>query len=284
MQRVTLPSGLSAIVSLGRNENLSARRPPILFVHGMMAGAWQFERVQPYFARLGYESQAIDLRGHHASRPVRGLARVSVLDYVDDALDAARALGRPIVVGQSMGGLIAQKLAEAGAVTAAVLVCSVPPRGIRWASAIEWRGMLRYVLAVLCARPLLPHRAQLEALIFNRIPAAERALFFERQVPESSRAFREIALGTIRVDAAKVRCPVLSVTTGEDRAVLPSVGRQLARKYGGTLLHFDGYGHYALVGEPGWAHVAGEIARWLEATLPDHADRSSTHLTGSGGA
>jgi hypothetical protein len=38
---------------------------------------------------------------------------------------------RPIVIGQSTGGLIAQKVAEAGAVASAILSCSVPPSGAK---------------------------------------------------------------------------------------------------------------------------------------------------------
>src|SRR5919199_2799216 len=126
MRELTILGGLTALVE----DAAPASRPSILFVHGMFAGAWQFEGFQRHFAALGYSSHAINLRGHHGSRAVPDLGKVSVLDYVNDALPIARALGRPVVIGHSMGGLIAQKLAEAGAVTAAVLLCAAAPRGI----------------------------------------------------------------------------------------------------------------------------------------------------------
>src|SRR4051812_27267864 len=48
-----------------------SRKPSVLLIHGMFAGAWYWEGYQGFLARHGYESHAINLRGHHGSRPVR---------------------------------------------------------------------------------------------------------------------------------------------------------------------------------------------------------------------
>lgn len=244
-----------------------AARGRILFLHGMMAGAWQFEHLQPFVAKRGYESLALNYRGHHGSRPVRGrsFGRISVGDYVEDALIAARVLGRPIVVGQSMGGLISQKLAEADAVSAAVFMCSLPPRGILWRGSRELAfANLRALPQVVCGRALVPDRRALDALIFNRVEPGERAAMFDKQVPESSWAASQIALGVVAVDATRVRCPVLSVSAEHDRLIAPSAGATLARKYAGTLLELRDCGHYALVGEHGWEPRAEAILDWLD--------------------
>ncbi|MFT4126571.1 MAG: alpha/beta fold hydrolase [Gordonia sp. (in: high G+C Gram-positive bacteria)] len=111
-------------------------KPPVLLTHGMMGGAWQFERMQAALANAGYQSVAINYRGHHDSRPGADLGRVRVRDYLLDALSACAYLGTtPIVIGQSMGGLVAQMLAERGAARSLVLVCSLPPRGVTWRGA-----------------------------------------------------------------------------------------------------------------------------------------------------
>ena len=123
----TFPGGVTASVVDAPGDD----RPPLLLIHGMFGGAWQFTDWQHRLAKRGRSSVAIDLRGHGASGTVADIGCVSLNDYVEDALAAARALGTPAVVGHSMGGLIAQKLAEKNAVSAAVLVCSAPPRWIR---------------------------------------------------------------------------------------------------------------------------------------------------------
>jgi pimeloyl-ACP methyl ester carboxylesterase len=238
-------------------------RAPVLMVHGMMAGAWQFERLQQTLTDAGHRTLAVNYRGHHGSRPVDDLARVSVVDYARDALAGCHHLGgRPVVVGQSMGGLVALMLAQAGAVSAVVLVCALPPGGIIWRTNRP-ASAVRSLWAVLRRRPLVPHRKELDGLIFNGLPEAERPAAFERQVPESSRAFVEIALGRIRIDPRLVTCPVLSVTTGADNLVRPSVGRRIARRYRGEHLHFEQAAHYAIAGEPSAPEVCDAIAAWV---------------------
>lgn len=265
MREVTIVAGLTATVA---DAAAPSERPPILFVHGMFGGAWMFERWQPLFAELGWGSHAIDLRGHGASRPVRDIGRVSVRDHVADALAVARAMGRPIVVGHSMGGLIAQKLAEADAVSAAVLVCAAPPRGISVLSPSLASKMLHYLGPLLFSQPIEPSFRDAEDLMLNAMPPAERAAVYARLVRESGRAGREMALGTLPVDASRVRVPVLVLRAEDDRFVAPRVGRQLADRYGAPLRSYAGHGHY-LIGEPGWERAAADVAAWLDGlTMP----------------
>ena len=258
MRELTIRGGLTAVVE----DAASAPRPPILFIHGTFGGAWQFEAFQRYFAELGYSSYAINLRGHHGSRAVPDLGKVSVLDYVDDALPVARALGRPIVIGHSMGGLVAQKLAEAGAVAAAVLLCSAAPKGISILTPLLVAKQVKHARELLLSRPIVPNARDVNDLAFNRIPPAERAALFARLVPDSGRAGREMSFGAIAVDERKVHCPVLSISAADDRFIPPRVGRQLARKYHGDHLQLEGHAHF-ITGEPGWEAVAAEVARWL---------------------
>lgn len=241
----------------------SSTQPPILFVHGMFGGAWMFADWQRRFAELGYSSSAINLRGHWGSRPAPDVGKVSMHEYVDDALAAAATLGRPIVVGHSMGGLVAQKLAELDAVCAAVLLCAAPPRGIPVVSPSLLVRQIKHAPAVLFSRPLMPDRSDAAALMFNRIPPAEHDALLARMVPESGRAGRELSLGVIAVDERRVRVPVLSVTALDDRFVVPRVGRAIARKYGAESIELAEHAHY-LLAEPGWERVADAVAGWLE--------------------
>ena len=45
-----------------------ARRKPLLFVHGELAGSWLWERYLGYFASRGWEGHALNLQNHHWSR------------------------------------------------------------------------------------------------------------------------------------------------------------------------------------------------------------------------
>lgn len=270
MPHLTLPSGIT-VTAVDTTEPMS--RPPIVFVHGMFGGAWYFEKFQRCFAERGYASYALNLRGHHGSRAVADIGKVSVLDYVDDVLEVVRALPqttigvRPIVIGHSMGGLIAQKVAEAGAVSAAVLLASAPPRGIRVLSPRLLLLARTFGVPILASRGLYPKPSDADDLVFNHIPADERAGLFNRFAPESGRAAREMAFSTIAVDARKVTCPVLSVGATDDHMVQPRVGLAIARKYGALYEEFPDQGHF-LVWEPGWDAVARQVLSWLDALTP----------------
>ena len=252
-------------------QPVEATRPPLLFVHGMLGGAWYFDWYQRFFAERGYPNAAVNLRGHHGSRSVPNIGRVSVREYVADAGEAVEFLrthhgSAPIVMGHSMGGLIAQKLAEAGRVSAAVLLCAAPPRGIRLTNPLLLRKQLKYLPHLIFSRPLVGTLEDNIALTLNRVPREDWAELHERFVPESGRAGREISLGRIAVDETKVRCPVLVVSASDDRFVVPRVGRALARKYGAPYMEFEAHGHFILR-EPGWERPAGRIAEWIEEVV-----------------
>src|SRR2546423_14668664 len=91
-----------------------ARARPILFLHGMWGGSWMWDNYLGSFAGRGYTGYALNLRGHHGSKPVDDIGRVPFADYLADARAGAAAIGNPIIVGHPMGGLLRHKLPGAG--------------------------------------------------------------------------------------------------------------------------------------------------------------------------
>ncbi len=238
-------------------------KPAVLLVHGMFGGAWYWEAYQAFLARHGYESHAVNLRGHHGSRPVQDIGVVPVADYVADALEVTATLRKPIVIGHSMGGLVAQKVAEAGACSAAVLMAAAPPRWIPVASWLLLQKELKYALELLLHRPLLPDRGDSDDLIFNRTPPADADAFFRRLVPESGRAGFELAFGVPAVKESRVTAPVLVLTGSDDRFVVPRVARAIAAKYRAPLKEYSGFGHH-IMSEPGWEKPASDVVAWMD--------------------
>lgn len=245
--------------------------PPILLVHGWLAGAWVWEEAQRELAARGYTSYALDLRGHGESAPVVDVGKVPFAAYVEDALRIAHDLrgrtGRtPAVIGHSMGGLIALKLAEADAVAAAALICPAPPRGIPLIGAHLARRMTRHLPAMLASRPVRLSARDTEELIFNRAADAElRAAMHARLVAGSGHAARDMLLG-VPVDASRIRCPLLMVTASDDHFIPPRLVRQMAVRYRATFREYFGHGHF-LLGEPQWPVVLQEIEHWLDQAL-----------------
>jgi pimeloyl-ACP methyl ester carboxylesterase len=252
------------------------RRPAsLVFVHGMWGGAWVWEQWLPCFAALGWDGYAVNVRGRAGSKPVADIGRVPFAEYVGDVASVARRLGDVVIVGHSMGGLIAQALAATLNPVAVVAVTPAPPRGI-WPlrSGALLVATLRHAPALLGSRPLMPSRRVMTRLALAELSADAREAVYRRLVPESSRLARELALRGVFVDASSVRCPMLVVAAARDRITPPSVVRRVARRYGATLYEYADLGHMVPL-EPRWQEVARDVAAWLAAaTEGAHHDMS----------
>jgi pimeloyl-ACP methyl ester carboxylesterase len=234
----------------------------LLLVHGMQGGSWYLRTWLYAAAHAGWDAWALNLRGHHGSRPVQDLGRVSVLDYVEDVHDCLRTLREAVVIGHSMGGLVAQKAAEGGRVRAAVFVASAPPKGIRALTGpVLWR-MPRYAMAILRSRPFMIAPDDAAALLGNRMTAEQQAWAYPQLVAESGRAAREMALGSIAVDPAGIRCPTLVLGAEHDRITPASVERRIAAHYGSEYLEAAGHAHMLML-EEGWELLFGQVLSWL---------------------
>jgi pimeloyl-ACP methyl ester carboxylesterase len=108
-------------------ETSGAGEPPMLFVHGWSCDRSYFAAQFAAFA-ASHAVASLDLRGHGDSGcPASDDYQVE--NFADDVLAVARAAGfdRPVIVGHSLGGLVALACAmRADAVRAAVLVEPAP--------------------------------------------------------------------------------------------------------------------------------------------------------------
>jgi pimeloyl-ACP methyl ester carboxylesterase len=205
---------------------------------------------------------ALNLRGHHGSRPVPDLGRVSVLDYVEDVHDCLRVLREAVVIGHSMGGLVAQKAAEGGRVRAAVFATSAAPKGIRVVTWPVLSRMPRYAVSIIASRPFTIGPEDAAALLGNRMTPEQQAWAYPQLVPESGRAAREMAMGGVAVDPAGIRCPTLVVGAEHDRITPASVERKIAARYGSEYIEAAGHAHMLML-EEGWERPFGEVLTWL---------------------
>lgn len=240
---------------------------PVLCLHGLFAGSWVYEQLLPLIAERGHPAAALSFRGHPPAPAIATIGRTSVAAYCHDAAEAAKALDRPIVIGHSLGGLVALLLASRNLVRAVVLVSSAPPRGITVLSPGLLLRMPRYLPALLFSRAFLPRPHDLDALVLNRVPPGEREQYRVRFVPDSGRAARQAAFGASDADLGATRTPLLVVSGDEDRFVPLGVARRLAQRYEAPLHVAKGHGHF-LFGEPGWERHAATILDWIGRLPP----------------
>ncbi|MDQ2664874.1 MAG: alpha/beta hydrolase [Gemmatimonadota bacterium] len=259
-----MPSTVAATFHLDTIPVAGATKAPVLCLPGMFAGGWVFDGLLPLLAARGYPASAISFRGHPPLPPIASMGQQSLTDFAVDATAAARALDRPIVIGHSLGGLVALLMAEQNLIRAAVLVSPAPPRGISVLSPGILVRMASYLPAMLFSRAFLPTASHLNALVLNRVPDDERAAIRDRFVPDSGRAAREVTLGTYTVPPSAVRVPMLIVGAEHDRFIPVGVAHKMAKRYKAPFHLAAGHGHF-LFAEPGWETQAAVVLDWIDA-------------------
>jgi pimeloyl-ACP methyl ester carboxylesterase len=240
---------------------------PLLFVHGGWHAAWCWDdHFLDFFADAGYRAVALSLRGHGASPTTKPLPSVSIADYMEDLRSVADDLGgSPVLIGHSLGGFLIQRYLEDHSAPAAVLVGSVPPRGVLGLALRVWRRRPSMTMEAWTDRTLLK---------FLATPALTREYLFSPHTPETivescmQRAGAESVRAAMTdpmfrgVRTKRVTTPMLVLGAEHDGFVSNADVRATARAYK-TEPEFFHMGHNMML-EPGWADVAKRIHAWLQ--------------------
>jgi pimeloyl-ACP methyl ester carboxylesterase len=237
-------------------------KPPIVLIHGACSQPAHFEAWRAFFSDAGYEVFVPALPGH-APSDMAVLRRQGFADYLDAMRTAVASLGqRPIVIGHSMGALIARMLAAERLARAVVLVAPLPGGRIPApAPAIPY--YLRVGPWVLMGQPFRPRRGAAAYLALHHLPRAEQDDIFAGFVAESGGAYRDLLFGKAKVKRQAVRCPVLVVHGDADRLIPLATARGIADKHSAPLVVIPGHGHWLIA--PSLVNdVAGQALAWIE--------------------
>ena len=249
---------LSIVPEGWHDQPRATRKPPILFVHGIAHGAWCWrEHWMPAAAELGYPVYAVSLRGHGDSGGRKRLGRTLLRHYVHDVLQTITELPQPpVIVGHSMGALIAQLVADRYAPRGLALLTPAPLQG---ASYMLPRMLRRRPLdaAKVVAGGTLPLRAE---HLFVGLDESTAARYVDRLGRESPWAQYELF---VPHRIGPVRCPVLVVGTPDDRVVDERAVEETARAYGVDPVWLPGIGHDLML-DVGWEKALGLLLDWVD--------------------
>lgn len=235
----------------------------LLFIHGMWATHEVWKPFLGHFTEQGYRCVAIDLRGHGHSTHQGDLGKLTIDDYVTDALAVGNALGDYAVVGHSMGGLVAQRVAHEADVHGAVLVTPAPPAGVPFIGGLDLTAkIIGYLPKILGQQAFKPPAELMNTFVFHRLSPEEQRAAYSLLVADSGTAMRDLLFGAVKVNEHRVTCPVLAISGHEDRMVAKGVVARVANKYACDYWCYARKSHW-LVQEPGWEEVARDIHRWL---------------------
>jgi pimeloyl-ACP methyl ester carboxylesterase len=237
-------------------------RPPILLVHGAFSHTHHFDGWVGALARAGFDCHAPSLPGHWPS-DTSALASLTLSDYLASLHQTAAALSAPpVVIGHSMGGLLAQQLAATAPCTAVILVASAPP----WTLFPQLRALpflARKTPAILAGRPIRPDEGTLRRLALHDLPEPEQYELVRTFGAESGQALRTMILGSARIPGRQFQGPVLCLSGSEDRVISNRISKMIAHYYSASHETFANRGHW-LIASSAQDEVVTTIVRWLE--------------------
>jgi pimeloyl-ACP methyl ester carboxylesterase len=255
---------------------------PIVLIHGLWIHSNAWQNWVELYRQAGYRPIAPGWPGD--SDTVAGTRQNSVAvanrgidDITASYLRVIDSLGaRPVVIGHSFGGLIAQKLLAGGHASAAVAIDPAQIKGVKPLPLAQIRSGLPVL-----SRPGNRKRAvsltrkQFRYAFGNAIPQSESDELFDRwTIPGPGRPLFEASTANFsRTSPAAVdirkndRGPLLVIGGGEDHTVPEVVARAAYRLYAGsgatTDYHsFPDRGH-SLVFDHGWREIADYTLAWL---------------------
>ena len=243
---------------------------PLLFVHGTGHGAWCWdENFLPFFAEKGFGAHAVSLRGHGASEGGEKLKWTSVADYVADVFQAASRLPEtPVVIGHSLGGLVAAKYLEKHSAPAGILFAPSPSE-----------GMFLSGFRIQMHNPLLMMKVALRqdyAVMFSTPELAKKFLFSadadERKIAEYTARFgKESYRAALEMiynlpNPRKIKTPLLVIGAENDALIAPKKIEKTARAFNADCRIFPAMAHDLML-ESGWRAVADFMIDWLEKKI-----------------
>lgn len=253
------------------------RTATIVFIHGMMGDGNYWHEWKVFFEKKGYRCYAPTLRMHDFSiqeDPDPELGKVGISDYVDDlAAFIATLKEKPILIGHSMGGLIAQLLGAKGLASKVVLLASAPPAGIFALNLPALRSFIS-IISTCCfwKKPVRLTFNDARYALMNLLTDEQAKLLYETGRWESGKVAAQIGFWffdlrkSIRVDASKIVSPLLVIAGTKDHTISVSTARKIAHKYPtARYLEYPDHAHW-IIGEKGWEEVCEMTACWLENT------------------
>lgn len=220
-----------------------------LLLHGAGGGGWEWAIWARVLRAVGLAVSAPDLLPVAA-----GLSATTLEDYRHQAVAAARALGAaPVVVGASLGGLLALHAAAAVPARALVLVNPLPP--------VPWHAML----APREPSPAVIPWGRTASLASTRraLPDASDATceWAWRRWRDESGAAVEAARGGVVVE--RPACPVLVIASEADDEVPATASAALAQAWDASLWRLPGASHVGPLLGRGAAACAEQVAAWV---------------------
>lgn len=252
----------------------------LLMIHGVGCGGEVWDRMKRDFVMAGWTCEAptlfADLRTR--SDPPSGLADLTLTDYIKAAADHADAITAregepPVIIGHSMGGMIAQKLVEQGHVRAGIFLTPAQPAGC---TVTDLRVLRTFWNILKVGQKNVPGGVfkvgpnGFRWGVLNAVPKDRHDAIYQQALFDSGRVYHDLA-NPGPIDESKFAVPTLTIGATKDRATVIKAVRKVGAKYAkakvpGDYLEYRRHAHW-IVDEPGTEQVSADILEWMDQNL-----------------
>lgn len=254
--------------------------PPLFFIHGMWSTPACFDGLRARLETAGHATHAPALPFHDLgpdAAPPAALGELGLGDYVDFLVrEVSRLDAAPVIVGHSMGGTLAQLVAERVQPAGLILLSPGPTAE----TASLGLSPIRTVLGVTTKpgwwkKPTLIDRERALWGIYNEVPPDIAQREIDALVWDSGRVLFQMSLPwadsakAARVDYARLAMPSLVLVGDRDRITPVAIARATARQLAGRVDYREltGTGHW-LFHAPVVDRVAAEMTGFLSMDSP----------------
>jgi len=246
----------------------------VVLIHGNWSRGEQLAGVRAAFEQRGFTAHTPTLRHHQLpiDDGAMKIASLSLRDYTDDLVGLVNSLDSPpLLVGHSMGGLLAQLVAARTHHMGLVAACPAPAAGINASTPANRRMALPFFFRLRpWAKPVPPPEYdRCREWIANTQTEETAREIHDGLVCESGRVQWELLLAVLRlskstvVDYSAITTPVLAIWGECDHIVPAGAVRQAATRYRhGTSVEIAGSDHMVFSGAA-LPVTMGHIDDWM---------------------
>lgn len=250
----------------------------VLLIHGYGCAGDVWDPIAARLRAEGFRVETPTIRSavRTVEGPRAGLAGLTLADYVAEMSALAQTLAKetgkkPLVFGHSMGGLIAQKIAEAGHAAGLVLFAPASPADARGKPKLS--PVFTFLNLALQSKPETRAgkmwKPGFKFGVMNAVPAPRHDGLYAKMVHDSGQVLSDLAWPhkdpnkAAHVDSAKVTVPVLVLAGGLDRTTPPEDVRRVGQKYAtADYREYPQNAHY-LIDEPNTMKILDDVIAWL---------------------
>ncbi|HFI0251864.1 TPA: alpha/beta fold hydrolase [Streptococcus suis] len=218
----------------------------IVLIHGTWCDGSVWGDFATKLEQMGLRVHTPSLRHHDLpyNEVANKVGAVSLTDYVEDLVSLVESLEEPpLLLGHSLGCLLAQMVAERTPVAGMILMGPAPTADILALYPTMLASFLPHFLRWgFWKRHMPPYKKAFFNYCLNAQDPEIKEGLYQGLVPESGKVYTQMAFPFLDksraayVDFSKMTGPVLIITGSEDKMTVSAIARKTAQNYKDSIL------------------------------------------------